>query len=550
MKKHATWWQLVLLAAFAVALCYGAYAANQVGDHLQYLTAVPKPQISEEDNGEPPNQPIADAVKRLQDASDEWDTTMRLWTVGAVTQTAGFQGDTGESVSGRLELVGKNGLLVRPAYLLYGRLMYPEEIERGERVILLDEQLALKLFRVADPLGRKVTCPDGNQYEVIGILRHQKQVGDFTDYGARIPLQAIVDSTYSPDALLVEAEPVPGLGANVSFKTVVQNWAGEGTLFDLGKESMGATLWLRVLLFLVGMTVALRLIGYLNGRVRYYGKHYRRKLQVTYAVRMAPELVGAILLFALGYGLCAGLVAALMEYIIRPVYTFPEWIPAILVEWEDIAAAFWNVWQLPAVMTELRTPEILRLRWLTLLVQGCSAGAGVLLALIYARMRGSSQAMAESLRALYREGTIVSVIRTTKPIAMDELGYAVCENDPAWQSGKASVPMLRIINVRRVLEQLPAGLKDGSFVLEVTDELIPQNNQRWLITCQGGQKTVTEATREWDIQLPVQVLTRIAYGHETFADFLERSAGYDMRMRSPAMDGMFDHHLPLTQKTL
>ena len=35
------------------------------------------------------------------------------------------------------------------------------------------------------------------------------------------------------------------------------------------------------------------------------------------------------------------------------------------------------------------------------------------------------------------------------------------------------------------------------------------------------------------------------YGTQTFADFLECNAGYDMRMRSPAMDGMFGHHLTI-----
>ena len=82
-------------------------------------------------------------------------------------------------------------------------------------------------------------------------------------------------------------------------------------------------------------------------------------------------------------------------------------------------------------------------------------------------------------------------------------------------------------------------------VLEVVDEQIPANNARWLITCQDGEKTIVEANRDWDIQLPIAVLTRIVYGTQTFADFLECNAGYDMRMRSPAMDGMFGHHLTI-----
>lgn len=110
--------------------------------------------------------------------------------------------------------------------------------------------------------------------------------------------------------------------------------------------------------------------------------------------------------------------------------------------------------------------------------------------------------------------------------------------------------MMRIINVRRVLNQLPVSPREGSFVLEVTDSLIPANNARYLISCDGKTNRVEPAEREWDLQLPVQTLTRILYGGERFSDFLESNAGYDMRMRSPAMDGLFDQHMPLTNRAL
>ena len=159
----------------------------------------------------------------------------------------------------------------------------------------------------------------------------------------------------------------------------------------------------------------------------------------------------------------------------------------MLVEWEDIAAAFWKVWQTSATLQELRSPEILRLRYFTLLIQGCSAGAGVLLALWYARRRTALQGVAESLPELRRQGAVVSVIRTARPIAFAELGYVPCADGEAWQRepacgkrrrGRKTTPMLRIIHVQRLLEQLPVSPKDGSFVLEVTDAQIPANNAR------------------------------------------------------------------------
>ena len=384
MHTKTPWWQTALLLAFALLLCFGAYSVAQVGDHLQYV--LPPPRQLEQ--GEPeetikPNQPIADWHKRLVDLSEEWDTTMQAWTLGGVVEQTSFSAE-GASAQGRLDLMGEDGLLLQPEYLLHGRLFYPEELASGAPLVLLDEQLALALFRVADAVDRQVTI-GGSSYRVIGVVRHTKQVGDYMDYGAVIPLNSIIDQPLELDALLVEAAPMPGMGASVSFRTVCSTWQTGGTFIDLGKESMAATLWLRVLIFLIGMTCALRLVTWLNSRVLGYNQHYRTQLHQRYAVQLLPQLLGTILLFVLGYALSALLLAALMNYIIQPVYTFPEWIPAVLVEWQDMADAFWKVWQTSATLRELRTPELLRLRYFTLLIQGCSAAVGVLLALRYAR---------------------------------------------------------------------------------------------------------------------------------------------------------------------
>ena len=558
--KKTPWWQAVLLAAFAAALAFGAYSVSQVGNHLQYLIAPPhKLQTSGgEETPVKPNEPVAQWYAALKDVAEEWDSTMEAWTLGGVMENASLSAEGG-GTQGRVTVMGENGTTLHPLQLLCGRNFFPEELRDGAHVIILDEQAALALFRISDPIDRKVTV-QGVEYRVIGVARHRKQVGDLTDYGAYIPLMSVIDQDITLDALQVEAAPRIGVGASVSFSTVCGTWQQGGTVIDLGKEGMAATLWLRVLLCLAGATALLRLIGWLNGQVRSYAKQYRQQLQVRYALSLMPQLAGMILLFCLGYGGAAALAAVLMNVIIQPVYTFPEWIPAVLVEWEDIAAAFWKVWQTSATLREMRSPEILRLRYFTLLIQGCSAATGVLLALWYARRRTALQGVAESLPEMRRQGVVVSVIRTARPIAFGELGYVPCAESEVWQRepdgavrrrrGRKTTPMLRIIHVQRLLEQLPASPKDGSFVLEVTDAQIPANNARWEITCEQGVKTVERAERDWDIQLPVQTLARVVYGSGTFHDFLENNADFDLRMRSPAMDGLFDQHMPLTEQAL
>lgn len=558
--KKTPWWQAVLLAAFAAALAFGAYSVSQVGNHLQYLIAPPhKLQTSGgEETPVKPNEPVAQWYAALKDVAEEWDSTMEAWTLGGVMENASLSAEGG-GTQGRVTVMGENGTMLHPLQLRFGRNFFPEELRNGAHVIILDEQAALALFRISDPIDRKVTV-QGVEYRVIGVARHRKQVGDLTDYGAYIPLMSVIDQDITLDALQVEAAPRTGVGASVSFSTVCGTWQQGGTVIDLGKEGMAATLWLRVLLCLAGATALLRLIGWLNGQARSYAKQYSQQLQVRYALSLMPQLAGMILLFCLGYGGAAALAAVLMNVIIQPVYTFPEWIPAVLVEWEDIAAAFWKVWQTSAPLREMRSPEILRLRYFTLLIQGCSAATGVLLALWYARRRTALQGVAESLPEMRRQGVVVSVIRTARPIAFGELGYVPCAECEAWRRepdgavrrrrGRKTIPMLRIIHVQRLLEQLPASPKDGSFVLEVTDAQIPANNARWEITCEKGVKTVEQAERDWDIQLPVQTLARVVYGSGTFHDFLENNADFDLRMRSPAMDGLFDQHMPLTERAL
>lgn len=546
MHIKTPWWQTVLLLVFALLLCFGAYSAAQVGDHLQYV--LPPPRQLEQGQSEEtikPNQPIADWQERLESVAEEWDSTMQTWTLGGVVEQTSISAES-SSAQGRVTLMGERGLQLQPEYLLYGRLFYPEELEKGDRLALLDEQLALALFRMADAVDRQVYI-GGSSYRVIGVVRHTKQVGDYTDYGAVIPLASIIDQSLEVDALLVEADPRPGMGASVSFTAVCGTWQPGGTFIDLGKESMAATLWLRVLLFVVGLTLVLRLVGWLNARVCSYIRRYRRRLQQRYAISLLPEMLGMILLFALGYMACALLAAALMNYIIEPVYTFPEWIPAVLVEWQDMADAFWKVWQTSATLRELRTPELMRLRYFTLLIQGCSAAAGVLLALRYARLRSADQAVGESLAALRRQGATVSVLRSAKPASLEQMGYVPCEKvmEEKRAGQEESAAMMRIIHVERVLQQLLPTAKEGSFVLEVTDDLIPANNARWQITCRAGATSIRQVEREWDIQLPVQTLTRIVYGSQSFHDFLESSADFDMKQRSPAMDGLFDGQLPL-----
>ena len=104
-----------------------------------------------------------------------------------------------------------------------------------------------------------------------------------------------------------------------------------------------------------------------------------------YAIRLMPRLSLGLIGLALGYGALALGAATLIQYIVAPVYTFTEWIPAVLVEWKDIQTAFWQVWQSAAQLTELRSPEFSRIHFFAMIVAWASGGAAVSLTALWMR---------------------------------------------------------------------------------------------------------------------------------------------------------------------
>ncbi|HPF87730.1 MAG TPA: ABC transporter permease [Candidatus Limiplasma sp.] len=404
MKKHRNW-TLAALAVCIGILVWSAVEIHAVKSNLQYL--IPAPAIETQSTGQSsvPEDPTADSQsadvlpnaevlalwEALQTTAEDWDGIVESYTLSGIAEGITLSSDADETQQARLNALGEDAFALAPAYLLVGRLFYPEELAVGSDGILLDEDLALALFHITEPVGRTVTVAD-MEFTVIGILRHQKRVGDSEDYAAYIPLATLWDQPFQLDALQVTAMPVSHAGASATFAADMEGWQAGGTLIDLHKEGMGALLPLRVLLFLIGSVVFFALLHDWISRTHAFLSHTHSQLQVEYASRLWPRLTLSALALLLGYGLLALAAAGLMNYIVAPVYTFPEWVPAVLVEWDDIQSAFWQVWQSAASLLELRSPELIRIRYFGMLTGWFSAGAAVLLTDLWVSRRRRSKA--------------------------------------------------------------------------------------------------------------------------------------------------------------
>ena len=123
--------------------------------------------------------------------------------------------------------------------------LYPDECTYGERVALLDEQLAVALFQYAEPLSEEIQIA-GEKYRVIGIVRDHKRVGDQEEYSLYVPYRSLVCFHASVmSCVIFEGKPVKGAGGWAAFQSAAKQLSESGSTHSLPKESMNGKMPLR-----------------------------------------------------------------------------------------------------------------------------------------------------------------------------------------------------------------------------------------------------------------------------------------------------------------
>ena len=354
---------LVLLAIMLGAMLWSYLEVSHVTENFQRVFA-PKTETTTDAKGDSDfSNGLHAARVETRDVATALEGACTNPTLYAVQDPASVSGKDAGNASARLLAIDESYYGAHDFTLYCGRLIYPDEFLYGQRVVMLDEQLAVALFQYAEPLERIVTIGDAD-YTVVGILSSGKKVGSKADYSIYAPYRAMEASTTAFTELVYEATPVEGAGGWVTFESETKRLGDTGTTVNLSKEGMNAAMPQRMYVCFLGFVFGLALIRRTLFHVKQFMAQYRQKLQTAYAIKLMPWLllrwVVAIACFAAG----ALLLAQLFVWLIAPVYTFPEWVPAVLVEPKDIQTAFWNVWRAGADMVEMRTAELTRLRFL------------------------------------------------------------------------------------------------------------------------------------------------------------------------------------------
>ena len=331
-KKHRGALALLLGVLLMAA---GCILLTRYGGRLEYILTAPA--VTQE--GGELNAFYEDAQKQIAAIAD----SIEAGAVGARLQGATLTTDESDSVQATIYAVGSGYFDVVHETLLSGRLVSEADVKRKENVIVIDESTALSFFAGDDPLKGKVTL-NGIEYEVAGVIKGGRRLGETDEHVAYIPITTASDNALTMQTVEIVAKTTDSTtGSAILMRDSLEAWQSGGSFYNYDKLTMGAMMPLRWIALFLGAALLLSLVARLNaaawGRICYYAD----QLKTRYARDMFWSMAASVLLCLLGYAALAGAAFLLAQFVIAPLYVFTEWVPEVVVEMKSIASRFWSL---------------------------------------------------------------------------------------------------------------------------------------------------------------------------------------------------------------
>ena len=349
---------LCLTLTGVLVLLYTAWVVEHEPVLLQYAVTADQEQAG---GGDAPATHLKARIDALDEVTEGLGDTVQTYTLAGTAMGVSLGADEGGTLAD-LVAAGEHYFTVFPTLVRTGRLLHPEELREGGRVALLNEQAAIDLFKMVDVIDREVSL-HGQTYRVVGVVRRTRQVGDASRAFIYVPIAELARAPGQPlQTLTLSALRLPKGGAIRTFAEVAQQWKPGGNAYDLRREQIGATIWARFLVCAVGFALLGLFISRFARSVLWLADTVRRRLTNEYMVRMLPFFIGHVLLRVLALAALAGMAAGLTWLLISdPAMAYPEFIPAVLVEPDEVLSTFWALRATESAVLVTRTREMVRL---------------------------------------------------------------------------------------------------------------------------------------------------------------------------------------------
>lgn len=210
---------LALLLGLALTVCGGALLTRS-GGRLEYI--LPAPAATQE--GGELNALYEEAQKQLASIVD----SVTASAVGARAQGLTLSTET-QSAQTTVYAVGSGYFDVVHETLLDGRLISEADVKRAEDAIVIDESTALTFFAGDEPVGKTVTL-NGLNYEVAGVVRTSRRLGEMDEHVAYIPITAASANALAMQTVELTAQTADKTtGSAILMENTLRTWQSSGS---------------------------------------------------------------------------------------------------------------------------------------------------------------------------------------------------------------------------------------------------------------------------------------------------------------------------------
>jgi hypothetical protein len=150
--------------------------------------------------------------------------------------------------------------------LLRGRLLSKEDVDKESNVIVIDEELAGKLFNSTDVLGRNIKIYD-QEFKIVGVIAEENSVIDSFLYDGKpslyMPITSFEDAKGASNIVTIEVNTDNQSKVEAAIRNAGKN-SSSYNFFELSKEEKLVSQNNKIILFILGTLLIIKLIGLLK----------------------------------------------------------------------------------------------------------------------------------------------------------------------------------------------------------------------------------------------------------------------------------------------
>jgi len=300
----------------------------QIAEYNQYI--LPAPVFSET------GDELLSAYYDINRCLEEMGSNLIQKAVSARIQRKPIHSvDMTSNTTSTIYAVNKEYFDINHEQLLSGRLITEYDVEKSNRVIILDEKASLAIFRGESPIGEPVLI-DGVPFQVVGVIAKKLRIGETDTSVSYIPITFKGDNALQMETLEITTKGIDRIFSPIVIENVLRAWNPSGSFYNCSKMKHTHLLSLRWILVILGLKTVSMVKKAIMCSLHNCLREYKEDLKRHYLEELILDILIQIIKYILAFTFLFVFISCIVLIAFEPLYIFSEWIPENLVDFSSI----------------------------------------------------------------------------------------------------------------------------------------------------------------------------------------------------------------------